>query len=114
MVGKQDFKVISRWLGRMDGDPSDAAVLNRDVAAAERELLHDVRAALASSDVLSVAFSFLALQRRLQLKVVSGLVGGVFLKKNEGRHVQQVCVPVVRRTFYCAFISRIRLRCFPT
>ncbi len=92
VISKKVFARLSAYLGRLAGDQSPAADLHRKIDELA-SLIQDgegrTEALLQTSDTLALAFSFMALQRRRQLKVVSDGHSTTFLKKGEGGEVQQ-------------------------
>ena len=92
IVSKKVFSRLSAYLGRLAGDQSSAAQLQRRVEELAGLIENSggrYDALQNTSDKLALAFSFMALQRRRQLKVVSDHGWTTFLKKGEGAQVQQ-------------------------
>lgn len=91
-VHKTLFARIQRWLWKLDGDKSEKAAFIREVRRLEKEI-HcghvQIDALETTEDPAALAFSFMVVQRRLQLKVVSDDGWSTFLKKGQGSAVLQ-------------------------
>lgn len=91
-VSKRSFARIQRWLLTLDGDLSAKSMYIREVAELEKEILYGqlrLNALKKTTDRAALAYSFMAVQRRLQLTVVSDLKWTKFLGKGEGEGVLQ-------------------------
>ena len=91
-VSKSIFTCLQTYLGRLAGDQSPAAQLNRNIRALQATIEKGANrfdALLATSDQLALVFSFMGLMRQRQLKVVSDNAWTTFLKKGGGVQVQQ-------------------------
>ena len=87
IVSKKVFSRLSAYLSRLAGDQSSAAQLQRrveELAGLIEKGNGRYDALQNTSDKLALAFSFMALQRKRQLKVVSDYGWTTFLKKGEG------------------------------
>lgn len=92
VVPKSVFSHLSSHLNRLMLDHSPAACLNREVEQLEKVVnmgAGRLDSLMTTGDRLALAFSFVALQRRRQLKVVSDDAWTTFLKKGEGALVLQ-------------------------
>lgn len=92
VVSKSIFHQLQCHLNRMLLDPSPTACLNRDIDQLDKLVnmgAGRLEALLTTDDRLALAFSFIALQRRRQQKVVSDTAWTSFLKKGEGSSVLQ-------------------------
>ena len=92
VVSKSVFHQLSSHLNRMLLDPSPAACLNRDIDQLHKFVSMGagrLEALVTTDDHLALAFSFVALQRRRQQKVVSDMAWTSFLKKGKGSSVLQ-------------------------
>jgi hypothetical protein len=90
ILGKTRFNRIARYVWRLLPN-APAKVLRRDIEALSKRLLYaedSGKAISETSDRVALAYTFLAIQRRLQLKIVSDL-HGQFLGKGESRQFQQ-------------------------
>jgi hypothetical protein len=99
ILGKSRFNRITRYVWRILPN-APAKVLRRDIEALSKRLLYaeDAEKAISNtSDRVSLAYTFLAVQRRLQLKIVSDL-HGKFLGKGESSKFQQN-TPYVQTSF---------------
>lgn len=91
-VSKRAFARIQRWLLTLDGDQSEKSAYIREVAELEKEILYGhvrLDALEKTTDRAALAYSFMAVQRRLQLTVVSDIGWTEFLQKGQGRGVLQ-------------------------
>jgi hypothetical protein len=91
-VSKRGFARMQRWLLRLDGDQTAKSAYIREVAELEKEVLFGnlrIDALKKTTDRAALAYSFMAVQRRLQLTVVSDLGWTAFLQKGQARAVLQ-------------------------
>ena len=90
IVSKVNFRRLTRYVWRLLPNAPEK-VLRREIQGLAQKSLYaqDARTAiLATTDHAALAYTFLALERRLQLKIVSDL-NGQFLKKGETGLFQQ-------------------------
>ncbi|KAK9825232.1 hypothetical protein WJX74_002046 [Apatococcus lobatus] len=92
VVSKKVFSRLQTHLNKLAGDQSPAGKLHRSIDELENVVEKGAGrydALQGTSDNIAVAFSFMAIQRQRQLKVVSDHAWTTFLKKGEGAQVQQ-------------------------
>ena len=92
VVSKKIFSRLQTHLSKLAGDQSQAGKLHRSVDDLENLVEKGAGrydSLQATPDKIALAFSFMAIQRQRQLKVVSDYGWTTFLKKGEGAQVQQ-------------------------
>lgn len=91
VVGRHQFSVLERLLFRFNGKQDDASILRRAVESLWVDAISGGSAEILqkSTDALAIAFSFVALQRKIQQTVVSDAGWTTFLEKGESKSVSQ-------------------------
>lgn len=91
VISKNNFTRLQKMINRLEGT-SPTVIFVKQVADIERQVRRSeaqISAVKKSNDIVAIAYSFMALQRRLQCKVVSNNQWTDFLKKGESKEVLQ-------------------------
>ncbi|KAI8918970.1 hypothetical protein DFJ77DRAFT_258361 [Powellomyces hirtus] len=103
MLSKINFRRIQRLVMSMYGNGGDFIRSVRDLS---RDLtLGNISVLESSSDPFAISYSFIAFQRKKQLKVVTNISGSVFLSKGSVQLIQQN-VPYNPSSFETILIRR--------
>jgi len=91
IISKKHFRCYNIQFQRIQESKDPASVLRREIDRFEKQSTSpaNANALLNTTDPLALPFSFMALQRRLQLKVVSDMGWTRFLQQGEGKEVWQ-------------------------
>ncbi|KAJ3336806.1 hypothetical protein HDU93_002120 [Gonapodya sp. JEL0774] len=92
VISRNNFRRIDHRLQRLRGPTDPASLLGKDIGALDDYVTFGLRSEAVlqnTQDSLALAYSFFALQRQFQPKVVSDIGWTTFLKKGESGTVQQ-------------------------
>uniref|UniRef100_A0A914DPK1 Uncharacterized protein n=1 Tax=Acrobeloides nanus TaxID=290746 RepID=A0A914DPK1_9BILA len=92
VISKNNFTRLQKMINRLEGNTSPTGIFVKQVADIEQQVRRSeaqISAVEKSNDIVAIAYSFMALQRRLQCKVVSNNQWTDFLKKGESKEVLQ-------------------------
>lgn len=92
VVSKNNFRRLQCMIYSLEGNTTPTGQFVKEVTKIEHQVRHSeaqMAALESTTDMVALAFSFMALQRRLQLKVVSNYQWTAFLKKGQGSELIQ-------------------------